>query len=154
MRQVNGRWVVGVAGVVAAGLALSGCIENKAQAGAGIGALGGGLIGSLAGPSKNRGQNALIGAAVGGLAGYAVGNEMDKNDRMRINQAYERTPNNQPVAWVNPDNGHQYTVTPRSTTQNAAGQPCRQAEIDSIIDGRRETVVKMACRRPDGTWEF
>ncbi|WP_227657448.1 glycine zipper domain-containing protein [Candidatus Magnetaquicoccus inordinatus] len=131
-----------------------GCVENRAQAGAGVGALGGGLLGSLAGPAKNRGQNALIGAAVGGLAGYAVGNEMDKQDRQRINHAYERLPDNQPTAWTNPNNGHHYSVTPRSTTQNAAGQPCRQAEIESIIDGRRETVVKMACRRPDGTWEF
>ncbi len=154
MRQVKGVWMVWMAGMVAIALLLSGCVENRAQAGAGVGALGGGLLGSLAGPAKNRGQNALIGAAIGGLAGYAVGNEMDKNDQVRVSQAYERAADNQPVGWVNPDTGRQYTVTPRSTTHNAAGQPCRQAEIDSTIDGRRETVVKMACRRPDGTWEF
>jgi surface antigen len=145
---------VGILLLLAAALLNQGCVENRAQAGAGVGALGGGLVGSLVGPAKNRGQNALIGAAVGGLAGYAVGNEMDKQDRQRVNQAYERTPDHQPVAWTNPNNGHQYTVIPRSTTQNAGGQPCRQAEIESIIDGRRETVVKMACRRPDGAWEF
>ncbi|MBF0583557.1 MAG: glycine zipper 2TM domain-containing protein [Magnetococcales bacterium] len=143
-----------VVGMVFAGLLLSGCVENKAQGGAGVGALGGGLLGSLVGPAKNRGQNALIGAAIGGIAGYAVGNEMDKNDQMQVNRAYERTPDNQPVAWTNPNTGHQYTVTPRSTTQKANGQHCRQAEIESVIDGRRETVVKMACRRADGVWEF
>ncbi|MBF0161323.1 MAG: hypothetical protein HQL88_03455 [Magnetococcales bacterium] len=144
---------VGMVGLVSC-LLLSGCMETRAQSGAGIGALGGGLLGSLAGPAKNRGQNALIGAAVGGLVGYAVGNEMDKSDQLHVSRAYERTPDNQPVAWVNPNSGNQYTVTPRSTTRNAAGQPCRQAEIDSVIDGRHETVVKMACRRPDGAWEF
>lgn len=154
MRQRNGTGALLVTGMIFSGLVLSGCVGNKAQGGAGLGALGGGLIGSLAGPSKNRGQNALIGAAIGSVAGYAIGNEMDKNDQLQVNQAYERTPDHKPVTWSNPNTGNQYIVTPRSTTHNANGQPCRQAEIESIIDGRRETVVKMACRRPDGVWEF
>ena len=153
MKSFHKMAVVCVVGSLSAGVLFSGC-TNKAQSGAGIGALGGGLIGSLAGPAKNREQNALIGAAVGGLFGYAIGNEMDKYDREKVNTVYETAPDNKPVAWVNPNTHKSYTVTPRSTKINANGQPCREAEIASVIDGKAETVVKMACRRPDGTWEL
>jgi hypothetical protein len=54
-----------VVSLLASQLLLSGCFDNRAQSGAGLGALGGGLVGSLAGPSKNREQNALIGAVLG-----------------------------------------------------------------------------------------
>ena len=131
---------------------LSGC-ESRAQTGAGVGALGGGLVGSLVGNSKNRGQNALIGAAVGGLVGYAVGNEMDKNDKKRLNHTLETAPSRQTTTWVNPDTRAEYAVTPQPAYQSE-GRQCRQAEIASIIDGKRETVVKTACRRPDGQWEI
>lgn len=153
MKHRDGFFMVGIVGLASC-LTLSGCLENRAQSGAGIGALSGGLLGSLAGPSKNREQNALIGAAMGSLVGYALGNEMDKNDQLQVNRAYERAADNQSVDWVNPTTGNKYTVTPRSTTRNKSGQPCRQAEIDSVIDGRHETVVKMACRRSDGKWAF
>lgn len=132
---------------------LGGCFDNKAQQGAGIGALGGGLAGSLLGPSKNKGQNALIGAAVGGLLGYAVGNEMDKNDQVKLNNALETAPSRQTTTWVNPDTRAQYAVTPQPAYQ-VDGRDCRQAEIVSTINGKKETVVKTACRRPDGRWEI
>ncbi len=131
---------------------LSGC-QNMAQQGAGMGALGGGLAGSLLGNSKDRGRNALIGAAVGGLVGYAVGNEMDKNDKNKLNHTLETAPSRQTTTWVNPDTRTEYAVTPQPAYQTE-GRHCRQAEISSIIDGRRETVVKTACRRPDGQWEI
>ncbi|MBF0429379.1 MAG: glycine zipper 2TM domain-containing protein [Magnetococcales bacterium] len=133
--------------------ALSGCVDNKAQAGAGVGALGGGLAGSLLGKSKNKEQNALIGAAIGGVVGYAIGNEMDKNDKAKLNQAMETLPSRQTSTWVNPDTRTQYAVTPQPAYQ-VDGRQCRQAEIASVIDGKRETVVKTACRGPNGQWEI
>ncbi|MBF0191918.1 MAG: glycine zipper 2TM domain-containing protein [Magnetococcales bacterium] len=132
---------------------VSGCMENRAQQGAGIGALGGGLAGSLLGPSKNKEQNALIGAAIGGVLGYTVGNEMDKNDQARLNNAFETVPSRQTTTWVNPDTRAEYAVTPQPVYQSE-GRECRQAEIASVINGRRETVMKTACRRPDGRWEM
>lgn len=141
-----------VPGLVVA-LALGGCGASKAQQGAGLGALGGGLVGSLVGPSKNREQNALIGAAVGGLLGYAVGNEMDKNDLQQVNRAYETLPDRQTTRWVNPNTGHSYAVTPQAT-QMVDGRPCRRATIEAMIDGKPQTVTKTACRRDDGTWEI
>jgi len=133
-------------------LTLTGC-ANKAKSGAGLGALGGGLIGSLAGPSKNKEQNALIGAAIGGLLGYTVGNEMDKEDRIRLTQVYEINPDQKTSSWVNPNTGNSYVVTP-SKTHIVEGRPCRRAVIDSIIGGKREKVTKTACRRKNGTWEI
>ncbi|MBF0165487.1 MAG: glycine zipper 2TM domain-containing protein [Magnetococcales bacterium] len=132
---------------------ISGCMENRAQQGAGVGALGGGLVGSLVGPSKNKEQNALIGAAIGGLLGYTVGNEMDKNDKARLNNVLETVPSRQTTTWVNPDTRAEYAVTPQPSYRSE-GRDCRQAEISSIINGKRETVVKTACRRPDGRWDI
>ncbi|MEO5332777.1 MAG: glycine zipper domain-containing protein [Magnetococcus sp. YQC-5] len=132
---------------------LSGCMETMGQQGAGIGALGGGLAGSLLGPGKNRAQNALIGMAVGSLVGYAVGNEMDKNDKEKFSQALETLPSKKTSTWVNPDTRAEYAVTPMPAYQ-ADGRDCRQAEIVSMINGKRETVVKTACRRSDGRWEI
>ncbi|MBF0447259.1 MAG: glycine zipper 2TM domain-containing protein [Magnetococcales bacterium] len=132
---------------------LTGCFDNKAQSGAGIGALGGGLAGSLLGPSKNKEQNALIGAVLGGLIGYTVGNEMDKADRQMVNQAFESKPSYETAEWVNPDTGNAYAVTPRPARQIGT-QNCREAEIESVIDGKRETVVTTACRQPNGQWKI
>ncbi|MBF0463244.1 MAG: glycine zipper 2TM domain-containing protein [Magnetococcales bacterium] len=151
-RLISNRLVMLSAVALLATPFLSGC-QNMAQQGAGVGALGGGLAGSLMGPSKDRGRNALIGAAVGGLVGYAVGNEMDKNDRTRLNQTLETAPSRQKTTWVNPDTRAQYTVVPQPVYQSE-GRECRQAEISSVINGKAETVVKTACRRPDGQWEI
>lgn len=153
MERINRTGTVYVVVALSFGMIVSGC-ANRAQSGAGFGAVSGGLVGSLVGPAKNRGENALIGAAVGGLLGYAVGNEMDKSDKAHLNRAYENLPDNKRVEWVNPNTHHRYAVTPRSTSRSESGQYCRQAEIESVIDGKRETVVKMACRRSNGTWEI
>ena len=79
--------------------AWSGC--NRAQQGSAIGAgLGAGAGAIIGHQTGNRGEGALIGGAVGALGGYAVGNEMDKNDQnKRINRLegqgqYQQRPNN------------------------------------------------------------
>ncbi|MBF0139840.1 MAG: glycine zipper 2TM domain-containing protein [Magnetococcales bacterium] len=147
-----GRNVVISLALVAPGVIISGC-ESKAQSGAGLGALGGGLIGSLAGPSKNRKENALIGAAVGGLLGYAVGNEMDKADRAKISDTLEKGRSNQVSQWTNPDTGRTYAVTPMAA-KTVNGRNCRDVEIDAVVDGKHDRATHTACRNADGTWEM
>ena len=110
-------------------LMLSGC-ATKAQTGAGVGALGGAVAGSLIGDSKHEERNALIGGLIGGAIGYAIGNEMDKQDKAKINNALETSPSYQKTAWVNPDTGNQYAVTPRPASE-VDGRPCREAEIEA-----------------------
>ncbi len=149
---MDGVLTIRVLGLLAAGLALSGCTGNRTPFDSGV--LDAELIAQMAGSAKNRGQNGPRGAVEGGLIGYAVGHGMDPQDQQQAGQVYEEAADHQSVSWFNSDTGYQYTVTPRSTLHTGSGQPCRQAEIEAVLDGRRETMVKMACRRPDGRWAF
>jgi outer membrane protein OmpA-like peptidoglycan-associated protein len=58
---------------------------NKAQRGAGIGVVAGGILGAVIGNNVGKGGNgalgAAIGAAIGGGAGAIIGNKMDKQAR-------------------------------------------------------------------------
>ena len=129
--------------------AISSC-SNRAQSGAGLGAAGGAIIGQAIG--RNTGAT-LIGAAVGTMVGYIVGNEMDKYDSQQLGQVYERGVSGQTTTWRNPDNGYSHSVTPQAAVRSESGI-CRTAEIDSIIDGRRETTLSTACRDEYGRWEL
>ncbi|WP_028579706.1 glycine zipper domain-containing protein [Desulfogranum japonicum] len=124
---------------------------NKGQTGALGGAAGGALIGQAIGHNT---EATLIGAAVGTMLGYIVGNEMDKYDKEQLNHVYERGMSNQPSSWVNPDTGSQYMVTPQPAYQNAGGSPCRKAQIEAIIDGKREITNTTACRDQYGQWQL
>ena len=126
---------------------LNSCV-TKGQTGALGGAAGGAILGQAIG--RNTGGT-LIGAAVGGLLGYIVGNEMDKYDRDQMDQAYETTPSRQTTTWHNPDNGHQYAVTPQPAYQDRSGRNCREAEILATIDGKAEKTMATACRE-NGRW--
>ena len=123
---------------------------NKGQQGAIGGAAGGALIGQAIGRNT---EATLIGAAVGTMLGYIVGNEMDKYDKQQLNNAYDRGPSGQPVAWVNPDTGNNYQVVPqRPYTNKSTNQVCRQAEIMATIDGKPQKTITTACRNSQGQW--
>lgn len=125
---------------------------NKAQTGAVGGAAGGALIGQAIGHNT---EATLIGAAVGTMLGYIVGNEMDKYDKQQLNHVYERGVSNQRSSWVNPDSGNQYSVTPQPAYQSSqTNSPCRKAEIDAIIDGKRQKTYTTACRDENGQWQL
>ena len=134
-------------------LLLTSCAEtnlNKGQQGAIGGAAGGALLGQAIGRTT---EATLIGVAVGTMLGYIVGNEMDKYDRQQLNHAYEKGQSGQPVAWVNPDTGNNYQVTPTPAFNNAStSQLCREAEIDATIDGKSQKTVTTACRNAEGQW--
>lgn len=135
-------------------LLLSSCASgpNKAGMGAAGGAAGGALIGQAIGHNT---EATLIGALAGGLLGYIIGNEMDKYDREQLNHVYERGVSGQTNAWRNPDNGNSYQVTPQPAYNSESGnRPCRKAEIQSIIDGKQETVYSTACRDNYGHWQL
>ena len=122
---------------------------NKAQTGAVGGAAAGALLGQIIG--KNT-EATLLGAALGGVLGYIVGNEMDKFDRQQLNMAYEKTPSNQATSWVNPDSGKSYSVTPQPAYQDKTNRVCRQAEIEAVIDGKKQKTLSTACRNDQGQW--
>jgi len=131
--------------------ALSSC-ATRGQTGALGGAAGGALIGQAIGRSTG---GTLIGAAVGAGLGYILGNEMDKYDRNRLGNVYEQGPSNQRSAWVNPDTGNQYSVTPQPAYENpSTRQVCRRAEINAVIDGKPQRTYSTACRNAYGEWQL
>lgn len=81
--------ILGLAILMISGSILSGCEAakntNKAQRGAGIGAVGGAVIGGILGNNLGKGGNgalgAVLGGVVGGVAGGVIGNKMDKQAR-------------------------------------------------------------------------
>ena len=136
--------------LVVMGLILASCTGmNKSQQGALGGAAGGALIGQIIGHNT---EATLIGVAVGTLLGYIVGNEMDKYDREQLNHAYERGVSGNASAWVNPDTGNQYRVTPQPAYTGPQDRWCREAEIEAYIDGRKEITHAIACRDRGGHW--
>lgn len=136
--------------VLAAFLAsgMYGCAD-KAQSGAGLGALTGAAVGALT--SKNKVSGAAIGAGIGALLGYAIGNEMDKYDRQQIGKALEDHPSGKPMTWKNPDTGAQYEATP-GTPYSANDKIYRDIYIKANVDGQEKDVKAKAYRNPDGTW--
>lgn len=143
MKKIN-ILILGVA------LILASCTGmNKSQQGAMGGAAGGALIGQIIGHNT---EATLIGLAVGTMLGYIVGNEMEKYDREQLNHVYERGVSGNTSAWVNPDTGYQYEVTPQPAYTGPQNRWCRKAEIEAIIDGKREITNAVACRDSEGHW--
>lgn len=134
--------------IVALGL-LSACNPTKEN----IGQIGGAVAGGVVASQVSGGSTLLtIGGALGGawLGGY-LGKQMDEDDRKKVSNTLETAKTNQSVAWRNPDNGNQYTVTPTKTyTEN--NQPCRDFTTHAVIDGKKEQVKGKACRQSDGSW--
>lgn len=132
-------------------VAATGC-ANRAQSGAGLGALTGATIGALT--SKNKMSGAAIGAGIGMAAGYIIGNEMDKNDRQHISSTLEHTPSGEVTEWRNPDTGVQYHARPKPPRRRE-GRIYREVELKADMpNGKTETVYADAYRGPDGRWHL
>jgi surface antigen len=134
---------------------LTSCADSnmtKGQQGAIGGAAGGAMIGQIIGHNT---EATLIGMAVGTMIGYIVGNEMDKYDRQQLNHVYERGASGSSSAWINPDNGNRYNVTPQPAYSSpSTNQPCRKAEIIALIDGQEQRTYTTACRDQNGQWQL
>ncbi|MDW7772933.1 MAG: glycine zipper domain-containing protein [Desulfobulbaceae bacterium] len=138
--------------LVVISLFLASCANmDRAKTGAVGGAAGGALLGQIIGHNT---EATLIGAAVGTMLGYIVGNEMDKYDREQLNHVYDRGVSGSPSAWINPDTGNQYRVTPNPAYTGPSNQICRKAEIQAVIDGNLETTYATACQDQYGQWQL
>ena len=138
-------------------IAFTGCASMEANPKTTVGALGGGAFGGLIAAAAGGGGVAIAGAVIGGaLLGGLAGNYLDQRDKQLAAQAQQRAlesaPTGQPVAWSNPDSGHQGTVTPVRTYQSG-GSYCREFQSDVVIDGKPEKAYGTACRQPDGSWK-
>ena len=87
-------------------LASTGCM-NKEGAGTLLGGAGGALAGAQFGKGSGKLGMVAIGTLLGAFAGNQVGQSLDKADAMyaqrNAQNALERAPSGQSVAWTNPD---------------------------------------------------
>jgi surface antigen len=123
-----------------------------------VGAIAGGLVGSTIGGGSGRIVAIGVGSLLGAYVGSEVGRSLDRADRMYAARTAQRTLEHEPTGgtgtWVNPDNGHSGTVTPRSTFESRDGRYCREYQTTVTIDGRTQSAYGTACRQRDGSWQI
>lgn len=124
----------------------------------------GGAAGALLGSQFGKGDGRLVGVAIGALLGSQlggmIGEKMDARDKQLANQTAQRTlesvPDQQPVTWTNPNNGHKGSFVVTNTAEStASNKVCRDYVHTVVIDGQQEKVHGKACRDvrdPKGTW--
>ncbi|MCB1548567.1 MAG: glycine zipper 2TM domain-containing protein [Hyphomicrobiaceae bacterium] len=150
-----------LAKIVAIGLlpvVLVGCGPDgmsKQDAGLGIGAIAGGILGNSVGRGKGRIATTMIGAVVGGIVGSEIGRSLDREDRIAAQraeyEALERGRSGVGTPWRNPDSGRYGEVVPGDPFRRGE-EDCRPYRHTIYVDGRPETMKGVACRNPDGSW--
>lgn len=125
---------------------------TKQDKGVVIGAVAGGILGSQVGGGSGRVLATIVGTAAGAMIGGAVGKSMDETDQLHSTAALESVRTGVPSAWVNPDTGNQYIMTPTRTYDSGAG-PCREYTLEATVGGRNEQIYGTACRQADGSWQ-
>lgn len=89
------------------------------------------------------------------MSGYIISKQMDSYDRRQLNHVYERGMSGQSSAWINPDTGNQFRITPRPAYSNHTNNKiCREAEILAVIDGKDEKSHTTACRNQQNSWQL
>ncbi len=146
---------------LAAMLALGACAANpgpKQTAGTIVGAVAGGLAGSTIGGGSGRIVAIGIGSLLGAYVGSGVGRSLDRADRRYAARTAQYTLEHEPTGrtntWVNPDNGHSGTMTPRRGFESRSGRYCREYQTTVTIDGRTQAAFGTACRERDGSWQI
>lgn len=131
---------------------LTACVPLSNQdVGTVAGGVAGGLLGNQIGSGSGQVAATVAGAFVGAVLGGKIGEYMDKQDMMQVQNALETSPTGKAVSWKNPDSGNQYRVTPTRTYYKNE-QPCREYTTNAIIGGKKEQVYGKACRMADGSW--
>ena len=150
--------VLAFASVAVIPLVLTACGQGgltKQDAGIGIGALAGGVVGNQFGKGDGKVLATALGAVVGGIVGSEIGKSLDDNDRRLAQEAefasLERGQSGVGQPWRNPDSGHYGMVVPGKPYKRAE-QDCRDYTHTIYIDGKPQTMRGTACRNPDGTW--
>lgn len=138
-------------------LALTACAEGgwgKRETGAVIGGVGGGVLGSQFGRGSGKTAATIAGVLLGGMLGGYIGEQMDQNDRYRMNQAFERNRDFETSRWRSDTSGRGYEVTPGRPFRSQDFDTCREFTQKVFVDGRQETAYGTACRQSDGSWRI
>ena len=146
-KTLHGRSTTLIAAMTAAALILGCQTVNKRDAGTGIGA----AIGALVGYQIDDGGagGILLGAAVGGLLGRVIGDYMDEADRAKLAKTLDSTPTGETTQWQNEQTGNRFALTPTTDTYDRGEDQCRDFDQVVFIDGKQEVIQASACRRAD-----
>ncbi|MES2215009.1 MAG: RT0821/Lpp0805 family surface protein [Pseudomonadota bacterium] len=144
--------------VIIATLLLSGCAGNKQGSGTAIGAVTGGLLGSMFGKGEGRLLAIGAGALGGAFLGNTIGKGLDDQDKMLLEKtsakALEYSPSGNTTEWRNPDSGHHGYITPSKAYRDNSGEYCREYTQVIVVGGEKQKAFGKACRKPDGHWEI
>lgn len=129
--------------------------SNMSNQDAGVltGAVAGGLLGSTIGQGSGQVLAIAAGTVAGAMIGGAIGKNMDDNDRMRMNRAFENNTVGQPAYWQNERTGVHYRVTPTRNVSYHGNRYCREYRTIAEIGGKKREMYGTACRQPDGAWK-
>ena len=141
---------------------LAACADVEGKPKQTVGTLLGAGLGALAGTQIGGGKEQLAAVAIGALGGAWLGSEagksLDKADQAYAERTVQNTLENnkkgQTSKWRNPDSGNAGSYTPTRTYQTASGQNCREFETSVEVDGKSETATGTACRSADGSWKI
>ena len=122
--------------------------------GGAVGGALGGFLGSKVGKGSGQLAATAAGVLLGALVGSSIGRSMGAADQHCVGKTLEAAPDNQTIAWRNPDANAAYTVTPVKTFQDRSGRYCREYTTEAVVGGRTEQVYGTACRQPDGSWQL
>ena len=137
------------ASLAAAGL--TGCAPGYNTPGSTVvGATAGGLIAAAAGGGA---VGIIAGTLIGGGVGYAIGRDMDRQDRINMSNAIIYTPIDQQATWVNPDSHVTYEVRP-IREYRYHGRTCRKYRTRVKIGHRWRTAYGTACHVPGRGWKI
>jgi surface antigen len=136
-------------------ISLSGCQTNKANIGTGLGAVGGGLLGSMVGGGKGKTLATIIGAGAGAYFGNSIGARLDAADEVTHNNALEESlTTGQSISWENEENktGGEVIIDRQGTKSN--GAVCKEFTQVIYIADKKEHAKGTACENKDGSWEI
>jgi surface antigen len=123
---------------------------DRAEVGAVLGGMAGGVIGAEAGQGDQRAVAIVVGTVIGAAIGAEIGRRMDKADRSCVGHALELAGPGQTVGWTNPDTGVSYKLTPADKTEGGNG--CRKFRLVATGGFGLSEGRTVACPAPDGTW--
>lgn len=124
---------------------------DRALAGAIVGAVTGGAIGSQVAKGNDRAVAIVLGGLIGGVLGHEIGRRIDESDRRCMGRALEHAEPGIEVGWRNPESGLDYDLRGFGPIEDRHGVRCRDFQM-RVDDGRWRAAE--ACQRGDGAWQL
>jgi surface antigen len=125
---------------------------DRAEVGAVLGGVAGGVIGAEAGKGDQRVVAIVVGTVIGAAIGAEIGRRMDKADRSCVGHALELAAPGQTVAWTNANTGVSYKLTPSDKPEGTGG--CRKFRLVATGGFGLSEGRTVACPAADGTWSL